>query len=173
VVLVEQVDQPESFQVAFDGVGNKGIGVALVSTPGPSNPGTGASESGAAIGTGDSGSAPEDFTSDLAGGTPEAAPVETDAVPEAAEMPVAAPADTEVPQPQVAPRAQPFLIAPSALEDIPAAVWILAPIVLGLAYLAMLALGPAGEPAAVSARRGVSRALEQWRSGGRRTGGAR
>ncbi|WP_162830312.1 hypothetical protein [Amycolatopsis palatopharyngis] len=174
VVLVEQVDQPESFQVAFDGIGNKGIGVALVATPGPSNPGNGGSENDdAAIGTGDSGSAPEDFSSDLAGGAPEAAPVELDAAPEGAEIPVAAPADADVPQPQAAPVAQPFLIAPSALEDIPAGIWILAPIVLGLAYLSMLALGPAGEPATATARRGVSRALEQWRSGGRRTGGAR
>lgn len=180
VILVEQVDQPESFQVAFDGVANKGIGVALVSTPGPasepapgpSNPGTGGADSGAAIGAGDSGSAPEAFTSDLPGGTPEAGPVEMGTVPEGAEIPVAAPENVSTEQPQAAPSAQPFLMAPSALEDIPAGVWVMAPMVLGLAYLAMLALGPAGEPATATSRRGVSRALERWRSSGTKAGGA-
>lgn len=173
VVLVERVEQPASFQVAFDAVDAENvnqIGARLVSRPGPKAPtapgsGTDAAAGGDQGGVGDSGTgvSPE-VTPDLGGVAPEGAEIGLDGVPGEAPVPVAAPgapgaATAAGPQ-------QPFLVAPSALEDIPTGVWILAPVVLGLAYLMMLALGPGGEPAAVS-RRGVSRALEQWRSSGR------
>ncbi|MGH3449193.1 MAG: hypothetical protein ACRDQW_00390, partial [Haloechinothrix sp.] len=105
---------------------------------------------------------------------PEGGAADLGGVPEGSEIPLTAPEGADAPRPQAAPGGQPFLIAPSALEDVPAGIWLLAPIVLGLAYLAMLALGPAGEPALMTSRRGVSRALEQWRSSGKSAaGGAR
>lgn len=171
VVLIEQVDEPASFQVVFDGVEQKGIGVQLVATPGTSTDGgTGSIDTGGAVGTGDSGagsaggfepgldSAGAESGADLSG------------VPAGSEVPVAAPGQAQAPQSQGA-GGQPFLIAPSALEDVPNGIWILAPVVLGIAYLMMLALGPGGEPALVTTRRGVSRALERWRSSGRTAAG--
>jgi hypothetical protein len=51
---------------------------------------------------------------------------------------------------------------------------LLAPLALGLAYLAMLALGPDAQPSASSSQRGVSRALERLRlAGGQAVAGVR
>ncbi len=172
VVLVEQVEPPESFQVTYDGMNQEGIGIKLVSTPGQGSPGTGTpgsadGETGDSAGIGDLGAGPtSDFVSDLVDGGSESGAADTGEVPAGSELPLAAQEQSQAPQPQAA-GGQPFLIAPSALEDIPASIWILAPAVLGLAYLMMLALGPGGEPTLIARRRGVSRALDRWRSSGR------
>lgn len=171
VMLVEQVDQPHSFQVTYDGTEEKGIGVKLVATPGP--PATGSfggvdGGAGGAVGTGESGTGSTGEFEPGLDSVPEGDAA--DSMPAGPDAPVAAPGQAGTPQPQAA-GTQPFLIAPSVLEDMPTGVWVLAPVVLGMAYLMMLTLGPGGEPAAVTSRRGVSRALERWRSSGRTAAG--
>lgn len=170
VILVEQVEPPASFQVAYDGTEKKGIGVKLVATPGAPSTGSTGSGTGGAVGTGESGpGAVGELEPGLDSPVPDGGTGDTGGVP-GADVPVAAPGQGGTPAPQAA-GGQQFLIAPSALEDIPTSVWLLAPVVLGLAYLMMLALGPSGEPAAMTSRRGVSRALERWRSSGRAAAG--
>ncbi|GAA5120281.1 hypothetical protein [Haloechinothrix salitolerans] len=169
IVLVEDVDEPTSFQVVFDGPARDGVGTSFESTPGTSSDASGTGDSGEpdidiSAGTPDAGSGPP-----VSGGVPTASSVGMDTVPPAADAPApAAQAQQEPPQPQAAGN-QPFLIAPSAVEAIPAGAWVLAPLMLGVAYLMMLALGPAGEPNAHLARRGVSKALERLRSTGTKT----
>lgn len=169
VVLVEDVDEPTSFQVTFDGPERDGVGTSFESTPGTGSGTSGIGDSGepdidVSSGTSGSGSAPP-----ATGGVPTGSSVGMDAVPQAAGAPTpAAQAQQQPPQPQAAGQ-QPFLIAPSAVEAIPSGVWVLAPLVLGVAYLMMLALGPAGEPNTHLSRRGVSRALERLRSSGTKT----
>ncbi|WP_034268619.1 hypothetical protein [Haloechinothrix halophila] len=169
VVLVEDVDAPVTFQAVFNGPELDGVGTSLESTPGTDAGGSG---------TGDSGRPDIDVSSQASGagsvppasgGVPTASSAGMDAVPQAADAPTpAAQAQQQPPQPQAAGN-QPFLIAPSAVEAVPAGVWVLAPLVLGVAYLMMLALGPAGEPNAHLTRRGVSKALERLRSTGTKT----
>ncbi len=171
VVLVEEVDEPTSFQVVFDGPARDGVGTSFESTPGTGSGTSGIGDSGepdidVGGGTSGTGSMPP-----VSGGVPAASSVGMDAVPQAAAAAPVAQAQqqpSQPPQPQAAGN-QPFLVAPSAVEAIPAGVWVLAPLVLGVAYLMMLALGPAGEPNAHLARRGVSKALERLRSSGTKT----
>lgn len=169
IVLVEDVEAPESFQVAFDGIGKEGIGVKLVATGGgvptpPPAPPLGSGDSGAANGGLGSSGAPAD-----SGGVPDSgAPLDAgsaesgDAAPEAAELPGAAGGE-QAAVPQAAPVGMPAQMV-SALESIPGSAFVLIPIVLGLAYAAMLALGPNGEPALATSRHGVGRALERMRA---------
>lgn len=167
IVLVEKVEAPESFQVAFDGIGKEGIGVKLVATgggeptPPPAAP-AGSGDSGAANGIGSSGVD--------SGGVPTSGdPLDAgsagsgDAAPEAAEVPATEDGDLAAQEPQAAPIGMPAQMA-SALESIPGSAFVLIPIVLGLAYAAMLALGPNGEPALAASRHGVGRALERMRA---------
>lgn len=164
IVLVEDVDEPTSFQVAFDGPARDGVGTTFASTPGTGSGTSGFGDSGEADVDVSSGASGAGSVPPASGGVPSASSVGMDAVPQAAGAPTpAAQAQDQPPQPQAAGQ-QPFLIAPSAVEAIPAGVWVLAPLVLGVAYLMMLALGPAGEPNTHLARRGVSRALERLRS---------
>lgn len=159
IVLVENVEAPESFQVVFDGVEKKGIGAKLVATGGgtPTLPPTGEGGSGA-VDTGSSG-APSD-----AGAVGDAGSADIGgAAPEAAGLPTPAGGDPAQQDPQAAPVGTPAQMA-SVLESIPGGAFALIPIVLGLAYAAMLALGPSGEPALATARHGVSRALERMRA---------
>ncbi|MPY80214.1 MAG: hypothetical protein GEV04_17495 [Actinophytocola sp.] len=171
IALVEDVDEPTSFQVVYDGPTKDGVGTSLQTTPGGGSP---------AIGTGSSGTADIDVSSGTAGsdpvpasgGVPAMSSAGIDAMPPAAQAPAAVSGQApQAPQQPQQPQAvgQPYQIAPSALEAMPAGVWLLAPIVLGMAYLMMLALGPAGEPNAHLTRRGVSKALERLRSTGTKT----
>lgn len=157
VVLVEQAEAQESFQVVYDGVAANGIGVRLAATPGPA-PGSGDgagdpgfTDGGSAVGDGGfggSGSVPAD-----GGAVPG-----MDEVPASAEPPDAA-AEEPGEQSEVTPVAQPALF-----DNIPAAALWLIPVGLVAAYLLMLALGPNGEPVTATAGRGVSRALDLRRA---------
>lgn len=163
IVLVEKVEAPESFQVAFDGVAKKGIGVKLVATGGgppttPPPPPVGSGDSGAVdTGLGSSGALVD------SGGVVDSGSAGIgDAAPEAAGVPTATGGEPAAQDPQAAPISTPAAMA-SVLESIPGGAFALIPIVLGLAFAAMIALGPNGEPALATARHGVSRALERMR----------
>lgn len=162
LVLVEDVAAPTTFQVAYDGVAKKGVGVKLVATGGapPPPPST-----GPIGGTGGTGSA------DL-GGTGGGVPADPggvsgdvptgEGVPADAEVPAVAGAKDDAPTPALAsPRARLLTM----FEDLPGGLLVLIPLALGAAYLVMLALGPNGEPALAGARHGVSRALDRMRAG--------
>jgi DMSO reductase anchor subunit len=58
------------------------------------------------------------------------------------------------------------ITVPAWYSGIPAAGYVIIPLVLGLAYLLMLALGPDAQPAAGPAQNGVARALERLRTAG-------
>jgi hypothetical protein len=171
VALVEGVEPPEGFQVAFDGPDAEGIGFAFKFSEAPDDDGfpltDDAASGGMATGTtGGSGSSGGALTGSIAGGgtgaagpladTAEVPPVEAVAEPTAAE---AAEATTFTPV------AAPY-VAPAWYSGIPAAGYALLPLVLGLAYLLMLALGPDAQPAAGPTQRGVGRALERLRTVG-------
>jgi hypothetical protein len=171
VALVEGVDAPEGFQVAFDGPAAEGIGFAFKFSEATDDdfPLTDDSAGGGgAIGTtgGGSGSSGGALTGSIAGGgageagpfadTAEAAPVDAVAEPTVAEAAEAT---------DFNPVAAPY-VAPAWYSGIPAAGYALLPLVLGLAYLLMLALGPDAQPAAGPTQRGVGRALERLRTVG-------
>jgi hypothetical protein len=56
--------------------------------------------------------------------------------------------------------------APAWYSGIPTAGYLLLPLMLGLAYLLMLALGPDAQPASGPAQHGVARALGRLRTAG-------
>ncbi len=168
IVLVEAVDAPVSFQVAYDGPAEKGIGLKVVTssappagtpiggsaagTPPPAPPaaagsggGFGAASGGAGLSPGIGAAAPP---ADLPAGDVTTAEAAAAAPAAAAETtPVAAPASVT-----------PWY------SGIPAGGWALLLFALGLAYLAMLALGPDAQPAVgTGSRNGVSRALDRLR----------
>ncbi len=167
VVLVGEqageTGEPLTFQVAFDGDKTKGIGLVASTSPptvtapiAPAPSGAGApatAASGAAVGGGVSGGGVGSVPS---GGAAPGAPVSA-----AADQPspeAAPPADE-----QVAPVAAPQLPWHAGLGK---PMFLLLPLVLLLAYLLMLANGPAAQPTGVSGRRGVSRALDRMRRAG-------
>lgn len=182
VALVEGAEAPESFQVAFDGPRADGVGYRFVVTevPDTSPPaggsvgtsgsngtvGTGGTESGVGTGGGDlvagtslgslgggSAEAPMVSNSDLSpmpadeGAAAAAPPAAGEAVTAAATTPVAA-------------------VIPPWYAGLPKAGLLGVPLLLGLAYLMMLALGPDAQPAAGPTQRGVGRALERLRNAG-------
>lgn len=165
LVLVEGAEAPDSFQVSFEGLAAKGIGFDATYLKAPTFPsagtggtgGTGAvgGPSGGSLSTGAGTSGGSLSSGSLGAGAPvDAAPVDAGTAqttdPVAAETtPVAAPA---VMQPWYA--------------GMPKGALLLVPVALGLAYLAMLALGPDAQPTTVSSRHGVSRALERLRAAG-------
>lgn len=147
VVLAPDVDSPESFQVVYDGPADDGVGVQAAAK---ARRGAAGSRDGGSGGTGLGGAA-----GDLAGSAPNSGEV-----PAASEVPSATEGTGALPEAAGSARA-----APGLYDGIPFVVWLLLPLVLGVAYLVMLALGPRGEDAVTRARHGVSRALERWRSG--------
>ena len=161
-VLVEGAEAPDSFQVTFAGLADQGIGfVGKYQAPVKgSTSATGAgpvasSSSGFGAGGGTSGGWVSSGSLSPAGGTePGALPMDsgsaetTDPVA-AATVPVAAPA-----------------VVRPWYSGLPKAAYVLVPLALGLAYLAMLALGPDAQPSASSSQRGVGRALERLRLAG-------
>jgi hypothetical protein len=154
--------EPLSFQVAFDGDKTKGIGLVASTSPptatAPIAPAAPVADvpattsSGGAVGGGGisgTGSMP---SGGAAPGAPVAAPGDQPA-PEAAQS-------TDQP---VQPVAAPQLPWHAGLGK---PMFLLLPLVLALAYLLMLANGPAAQPTGVSGRRGVSRALDRMRQAG-------
>jgi hypothetical protein len=181
VVLVEDVGAPESFQVTFDGVAAKGIGLRVETTPPPATGTTGTTgtdRGGEAVTAGGavSGAAvPNDIGAPAGGGPAGPLPgVGSGSVPSGAGAPslptVAAGAPlpaTGGGVPEVAP---PVARASTAIVSTPPPPWyagiswagfLLVPFALGLAYVAMLALGPDAQPATGGAQHGVGRALER------------
>lgn len=170
LVLVEGAEAPESFQVAFDGPAEKGLGFAFDITeaeaPAPLTPpgnatGTGTSGAVTTSSGGDSGS--------VSGSMPSSGSAGTGSLGEApAAAPVDVPAAEAAPAPQAAataPVSAP-LAAPPWYAGIPRAGYLLLPLTLGLAYLLMLALGPDAQPAAAGSQHGVGRALERLKVAG-------
>ncbi|MGH3348430.1 MAG: hypothetical protein ACRDO4_15730 [Nocardioides sp.] len=154
-----EAGEPLSFQVAFDGLEAEGIGLlARTSPPLASPPGTPTT-------TGDTGTG-----SFSGGGTAVTPPVSGGAAP-IADAPAGDPAagapsaTAEETQPQVAPVSAPQI---PWYGGIPKAGFLLLVLALGLAYMLMLANGPAAQPAGATTRRGVSRALNRMRSSGAR-----
>jgi hypothetical protein len=168
VVLVGEqagdTGEPLSFQVAFDGDKTKGIGLVASTSPStatapiapapsvagaPATTGSAGPVGGGTVPTGGVGSVPS-------GGAAPGAPV---AAAGDQPSPAAAPASSE----QVEPVAAPQLPWHAGLGK---PMFLLLPLVLMLAYLLMLANGPAAQPTGGSSRRGVSRALDRMRQAG-------
>lgn len=169
VVLVEAVDAPEGFQVAFEGQKLEGIGLALKASPpaplpDPDDSGggtsgstgtgvssgvaSGGSSGGSAGGLGSSGSSLGGGEPSLIGGPDPKAGGQPQAAPPVAEKEVGL---------------IPMAGTPAWYSGIPRVGMLLVPFALGLAYLIMLALGPDGRPLPVTGRHGVSRALDRLR----------
>lgn len=166
----EAPDAPPNFQVIFDGPKAGGIGLLVKTTAGSGSEddsdgeaGTGGTTTpntsvggGEAVGTladtGDLGS------TDLGGaGTGDLGAIATPAaMPEAAAPATAAPAGQIAPVGAV-PHWHDGMIKPALI--------VLPPLLI-LAYLAMLSLGPVGQPAGIVNRRGVSQALDKLRVAG-------
>lgn len=159
IVLVEDVEAPTTFQVAYDGIAKKGIGVKLVATGGaaPAPPSTGPVGGDGGTGTGDlgTGGVPAD-----PGGISGDVPTGGEGVPADAEVPTVAGEKDDAPA-LASPRARLLTM----FEDLPGGLLVLIPLALGAAYLVMIALGPNGEPALAGTRHGVSRALDRMRAG--------
>ena len=170
--LVEAVDAPESFQVTFAPVAENGIvftgkygpPVAGALPPPAATGGSGplavggSTSSGGGLGSTGTGSGSLSSGSLAAGGEDVplgAAPADPGATAETTD-PVTAP---------TTPVAAPAVI-PSWYSGLPKATFLLVPLALGLAYLAMLALGPDAQPTTTTSRHGVSRALDRLRQAG-------
>lgn len=168
VVLVEDVEAPESFQVSLDGVKAEGVGLELKATPpaplpddgalpdnGPSgSTGSGVSTSGGGGSSLGSGGGPS-----LAGPAPAPAPVKGADVPASTGQDTGEQGTGEL-------NAAPMSAVPAWYSGIPRSGLLLVPFALALAYLIMLALGPDARPVPVTGRRGVSRALDRVRQTG-------
>lgn len=169
--LVEAVDAPESFQVTFAPVADGGIvytgkygppmsgALPPPTAVGPTGPvavggstGTGfgsTGSSGGSLSSGSLGSSSADVPL-AAPTTEEGATAETTDPVSPATTPVAAPA-----------------VIPAWYSGLPKGTFLLVPFALGLAYLAMLALGPDAQPTpTTTTRHGVSRALDRLRQAG-------
>ena len=147
VVLVEGVEAPEGFQTVFATSGEGAIVVTFEFTPGAGNEPEPPSFDGGGVPPTDD-FAPPSFGSDdiPVGGLP-TPDVET---PTAGETPQDAP--------PVAPR--PIASSgPNVFGNLPGGLVLLVPLFMGLLGLLTYSLGPAGEPAAATRQRGVSRAL--------------
>lgn len=163
VVLVEAAEAPGSFQVAFQGIGSDTIGLTAVfgdsvlppeddEQPDPEvveEAGTPPSGSGGSVSSG-------------SGGMDGGSGGDLGSAPGAGSDPVAAgtSGDGGVSEPGFETRA---VTIPSWYDGIPAGGLMLVPIALLTAFLAMLALGPDGQPVPGRPMRGVSLALERLR----------
>lgn len=181
VVLVEKVEAPEGFQVAFDGPKAEGVGLELRADA-PTAPPTGSGDTsvegtGGAGGTGSAGGFSGSGTSSgsssgigsssgpgSAGGALTDASAAVEQEGPAAETPAAPPG-------QLA--ATPVAAVAPWYSGISKGAYALLPLALGLAYLIMVALGPDARPVPVTGRRGVGRALERLRETGRSRGATR
>lgn len=171
VVLVEKVEAPEGFQVAFDGPKAEGVGLELKAQPPTDVPGeTGGLPTGGVGGSSSAGgfsggsASPVDSGLGAVGGGAGlgGSPITSEPV---SGQPAAATSE----EPRAAARLQATPVAAVApwYSGMPKAAYLLLPLTLALAYLIMLALGPAARPVPVTGRRGVSRALDRLRETGR------
>lgn len=188
VVLVPGVTEPagQSFQVAFAGPEERGVGLRAKTAGGPGEKSKGSGsgdgeQAGTGSGdasTGSGGSANDDGTGgsggsvDLGGGGSLDGGGGLGAAPDAGTIPETPASDVGAGE---APEATP--VADGAAVDtasvgagplpwhaqIPRPALLLVPLMLGLAYLAMVAMGPDAQPTALVRRHGVSRALDRMR----------
>lgn len=169
VVLVEQVEAPASFQLAFDGPKLDGVGLLVRATAAATEDGEddGATDGGGSDGvTSVDGNDSGGFGSD--GGSSSAPLGSSDP---AAIDPGAAPTDDGMTMPTTEEGTVQAGTLPVAAGlrswwgGLPWVVWALVPFALALAYLVMLALGPDGRPTPGGGRapRGVGRALASVR----------
>ncbi len=170
-VLVEGVDAPESFQVSFAGNADKGIGFAATYTPAPKSVGTGGtagggSASGGMGGTVGGGSSTGSLSGGSSGGSLDSGSLAGGDVPmDGAPVDGGTAVTTDPVDAGTVPVAAPAVVHPW-YSGMPKATFLLLPFALGLAYLAMLALGPDAQPTVNSSQHGVSRALERLRLAG-------
>lgn len=172
-VLVEGVDSPESFQVSFDGTEAKGIGFAATYTPAPKGGGAtaggsagGGSASGGMGGTVGGGSSTGSLSGGSSGGSLDSGSLSGGDVPvDGAPVDGGTAVTTDPVDAGTVPVAAPAMVHPW-YSGMPKATFLLLPFALGLAYLAMLALGPDAQPTVNSSQHGVSRALEKLRLAG-------
>lgn len=153
VVLVEKVDSPTGFQTVFTTEGEGALVVSLSFEPGsPSDdPFGGGFDDSGGTGSFDSGSGsfdtPSFGSSDIpVGGLPTPAP-------DAAGGPATTAPATSAPPRTIA------STSPNILGNLPGGLVLAVPLFLVLLGLLSYSLGPAGEPAAATRQRGVSRAL--------------
>lgn len=191
VVLVPGADAPQSFQVIFDGVAAKGIGLNVRTTAPVNNAPSGAAADGGIAPPADDTQAASPSLSGPAAPSGIVPPVGAAA---SAPDPVAGSGAGSLPAPDLpdigtagtagaaGPQASDSSIAPEVAAPVPqtptqtapvstaAPPWyagmhwgayLLLPLALGLAYLCMVALGPDTQPTGAAARHGVSRALER------------
>lgn len=160
VVLVEQGEAPESFQVVYDGPKADGIGLHVVTSPAPAGlggGGAGAPPPPGPVSEGGVGGGPLTSSSGSGGAAPSSPPLDAAGAPPPAEA-----------APEAAPAADSQLVSTAAAgppwyAGIPRGGLLLVPFALGLAYLVMLALGPDAQPATATAQHGVGRALDRLR----------
>ena len=156
VVLVEKVEPPTAFRSVFGGLASLTIGVQATAS-GADEPDDGpiasggtppaTTPTGGGTSTGGGGSTGGGLRPTSSGVTPVVPPADTAAPAVPADTGVA-PAEVPVVPISSSPGFAPWWSLPLLL------------VVLGFAWLAMLTLGPAGEPAVISTARGVTRALE-------------
>lgn len=159
VVLLEEVDSPESFQTVFATSGDGALVVSLAYEPGTGTSDDPLFEDDGSFG-GDTGSF-DDGSFDSGGGfdvpTIGSGDIPVGGLP-TPDVPTPTPGAT--PQDEAPPR--PTTIAwrsPNVLGNMPGGVLVLLPAFLVLLGLLSYSLGPAGEPAVAARQRGVSRAL--------------
>ncbi|MBA0126091.1 DNRLRE domain-containing protein [Haloechinothrix sp. YIM 98757] len=168
IMLVAEAESAESFQVAYEGLDHEAIGITVDAEGGSAPGGAGggdAEEIGESVaGAPDAAGAPAEEAAPAAPGSDDEAAVAAGdgEIPEDAEAPVTSADGGSGNDPDLA--AGPA--QPSVYDGIPWAAWLLVPAALGVAYIAMLALGPRGEPTTGSSGHGVSRALQRWSRGG-------
>lgn len=180
VVLVELVDAPDSFDISFDGIKADGIGLDVRAVAGDVTDGTDASGGGTG-GTGDNGggsggsggtgggfgnsgggSGGGSLGSSLGGSLDGSDPGSLGGSDPAAGGSTNGASDSGLDKFTQA-GVLPVSANPAWYSGLPKVSLLMLPLVLGLAYLMMLVLGPAGRPSPTANRRGVSRALDRLR----------
>lgn len=147
VVLVENVDAPEGFQTVFATSGDGAIVVSFAFMPSADNEPPPPPFDGGGVPPTDDFGAPSFGSDDIPVGGLPTPDVET---PTAGETPQDAP--TVAPRPIAS-------SSPNVFGNLPGGLILLIPLFMGLLGLLTYSLGPAGEPAAATRQRGVSRAL--------------
>ena len=164
VVLVEKVEPPTAFRTVFGGLAALSIGVQAT-TSGGDEPTDDPFDSGGSAPTGGStssggGSTSSSGSGSSGGGVTTGGGFQAPSSGTGTAGGTAAPPTPAVSTPAVEPADLPAVPISSNPGFLPWWSPLLLLVVLAFAVLAMLALGPAGEPAVVSTARGVTRALE-------------
>ncbi|MEN8707373.1 MAG: hypothetical protein ABF306_14655 [Nocardioides marinisabuli] len=176
VVLVEQADAPVTFDVSFAGPGADGVGLEVRTTAPDAVPGGEGTDGGSTDGGGTTGSSDGGGGSlggstgteglggfDDGGGGGGGGDLGDLGAPGSSDPGAGADGAGGSVDGDLDAAAAPVSAMPAWYSGLPRSTVVLLPLVLGLAYLMMLALGPAGRPDPAANRRGVSRALDRLR----------